>query len=32
MKSSRRLKRMDSRDIKGSTVVLTSLMDIFIVM
>ena len=32
MKSSRRLKRMDSRDLKGSTVVLTSLMDIFIVM
>lgn len=32
MRSSRRLKRMDSREIKTPTVVLTSLMDIFIVM
>ena len=31
MKSSRRLKRMDRREVKSSTVVLTSLMDIFIV-
>lgn len=31
MKSSRRLKRMDRRSVKASTVVLTSLMDIFIV-
>lgn len=32
MKSSRRLKRMDNRDAKAPTVILTSLMDIFIVM
>lgn len=32
MKSSRRLKRMDQRDGKAPTVILTSLMDIFIVM
>jgi len=31
MKSSRRLKRMDKRSIKAPTVILTSLMDIFIV-
>lgn len=31
MKSSRRLKRMDRRTLKAPTVVLTSLMDIFIV-
>lgn len=32
MKSSRRLKRMDSREVKVPKVILTSLMDIFIVM
>lgn len=32
MKNSRRLKRMDRREIKTPTVILTSLMDIFIVM
>jgi biopolymer transport protein ExbD len=32
MKSSRRLKRMDQRDVRAPTVILTSLMDIFIVM
>ena len=32
MKNSRRLKRMDRRAIKTPTVILTSLMDIFIVM
>jgi biopolymer transport protein ExbD len=32
MKSSRRLKRMDQREVKAPTVILTSLMDIFIVM
>jgi biopolymer transport protein ExbD len=32
MKSSRRLKRMDRREVKAPTVILTSLMDIFIVM
>lgn len=32
MKSSRRLKRMDRRNVKAPTVILTSLMDIFIVM
>lgn len=32
MKSSRRLKRMDRRNVKSQTLVLTSLMDIFIVM
>jgi len=32
MKSSRRLKRMDKRSVKAPTVILTSLMDIFIVM
>jgi len=31
VKSSRRLKRMDSRDVTAPTVTLTSLMDIFIV-
>lgn len=31
MKSSRRLKRMDRREVKSSSLVLTSLMDIFIV-
>ena len=31
MKSSRRLKRMDRRAVRAPTVVLTSLMDIFIV-
>ena len=31
MKSSRRLKRMDRREVRASSVVLTSLMDIFIV-
>jgi biopolymer transport protein ExbD len=31
MKNSRRLKRMDSREVKVPTVILTSLMDIFIV-
>ena len=32
MKSSRRLKRMDKRSLRAPTVILTSLMDIFIVM
>ena len=32
MKSSRRLKRMDRREVRAQTVILTSLMDIFIVM
>jgi biopolymer transport protein ExbD len=32
MKTSRRLKRMDRREIRAPTVILTSLMDIFIVM
>ena len=32
MRSSRRLKRMDKRSLKAPTVILTSLMDIFIVM
>lgn len=32
MKSSRRLKRMDRREVRAPTVILTSLMDIFIVM
>jgi biopolymer transport protein ExbD len=32
MKSSRRLKRMDRRGLRAPTVILTSLMDIFIVM
>jgi biopolymer transport protein ExbD len=32
MKNSRRLKRMDKRSVKAPTVILTSLMDIFIVM
>jgi len=32
MKSSRRLKRMDKRTLRAPTVILTSLMDIFIVM
>ena len=31
MKSSRRLKRMDRREVKSSSLVLTSLMDVFIV-
>lgn len=31
MKSSRRLKRMDRREVKSTSLVLTSLMDIFIV-
>lgn len=32
MKGSRRLKRMDRREVRAPTVILTSLMDIFIVM